>query len=198
MNPFFSTYNTPFETVPFQQIKLEHYEPAFLEGIKQGEQEVQDIINNPEEPTFQNTIVALERSGRLLGKVSNVFFNLLSAETNDEMDELANKIQPLLSEHYNNIGLNEQLFLRIKAVYDAKPALNAEDQRLLEKTYKEAKKEDLNRNREEIAQLLKDAIVLHYYYRKGCIEGALTDDPDVKKAVEILNNPAEYNRILGK
>lgn len=69
---------------------------------------------------------------------------------------------------------------------------------MLEKTYKEAKKEDLNRNREEIAQLLKDAIVLHYYYRKGCIEGALTDDPDVKKAVEILNNPAEYNRILGK
>lgn len=136
MNPFFSTYNTPFETVPFQQIKLEHYEPAFLEGIKQGEQEVQDIINNPEEPTFQNTIVALERSGRLLGKVSNVFFNLLSAETNDEMDELANKIQPLLSEHYNNIGLNEQLFQRIKAVYDAKPALNDEDQRLLEKTYK--------------------------------------------------------------
>lgn len=149
MNPFFSTYNTPFETVPFQQIKLEHYEPAFLEGIKQGEQEVQDIINNPEEPTFQNTIVALERSGRLLGKVSNVFFNLLSAETNDEMDELANKIQPLLSEHYNNIGLNEQLFQRIKAVYDAKPALNAEDQRLLEKTYKGFTRRGANLNDED-------------------------------------------------
>lgn len=149
MNPFFSTYNTPFETVPFQQIKLEHYEPAFLEGIKQGEQEVQDIINNPEEPTFQNTIVALERSGRLLGKVSNVFFNLLSAETNDEMDELANKIQPLLSEHYNNIGLNEQLFQRIKAVYDAKPALNGEDQRLLEKTYRGFTRRGANLNDED-------------------------------------------------
>ena len=68
----------------------------------------------------------------------------------------------------------------------------------LEKTYKDAKKEDLNRNREEISQLLKDAILLHYYYRRGCIEGALADDPDVKKAVEILSSPAEYNKILGK
>ena len=68
----------------------------------------------------------------------------------------------------------------------------------LEKTYKDAKKEDLNRNREEISQLLKDAILVHYYYRRGCIEGALGDDPDVKKAVEIISSPAEYNKILGK
>ena len=88
-NPFYSEYNTPHQTVPFNKIKLEHYEPAIMEGIKQHTAEVEDIINNPEAPTFENTIVALEYAGGLLDRVVTVFFTLNSAETSDEMQELA-------------------------------------------------------------------------------------------------------------
>ena len=135
-NPFFETYNTPHGTVPFDRIQLEDYEPAILEGIRQGQAEVDAIVDNPEPPTFENTILALEKSGALLSRVTTVMFNLMSAETCDELDELANKMQPLLSEHSNNIGLNEKLFARIKAVYESKPALNPEEQQLLENAYK--------------------------------------------------------------
>lgn len=135
-NPFLVPYDTPHDAVPFDRIRLEDYEPAMREGIRQGEAEVEAIVQNPEAPTFENTIVALERSGRLLSRVTNVFFNLLSAETNDEMDALAEKMQPVLSEHYNNINLNEKLFARIKAVYDSQPELNQEERKLLEDTYR--------------------------------------------------------------
>ena len=91
-NPFLTAYHTPHETVPFHLIRLEHYEPAILKGMEEQNREIETIVNNPEEPTFQNTIVALERSGDLLNRVSTVFGNLLSAETNDEMDALAEKV----------------------------------------------------------------------------------------------------------
>lgn len=148
-NPFFETYDTPHGTVPFDRIMLEDYEPAILEGIRQGQAEVDEIVNNPEAPTFENTILALERSGALLNRVTNVMFNLMSAETCDELDELANKMQPLLSEHSNNIGLNEKLFARIKSVYEAKPKLNQEEQKLLENCYKSFSRRGANLNEEQ-------------------------------------------------
>jgi peptidyl-dipeptidase Dcp len=116
---------------------MEHYEPAMLQGMEEHNKEIEAIIQNPDEPSFSNTIVALEKSGELLNRVSTVFSNLHSAETNDEMDALAEKIMPMLTEHSNNITLNAQLFNRIKAVYDNKDhlSLNGEEYMLLENTY---------------------------------------------------------------
>lgn len=136
-NPFLGKYKTPFETPPFDKIKIEHYEPAFDEGIKQLEKEINTIANNPEAPTFENTIVAMERSGRLLDKVASVFFNVLSADANDEMMEISQRISPKLAESSNNIYLNDKLFARVKAIYDQKDRLNLslEDSKLLENAY---------------------------------------------------------------
>ena len=136
-NPFLEPYNTPHHTPPFHLIKVEHYEPAIREGMKEQNEEIDAIVNNAEKPNFHNTIVALERSGSLLERVTTIFGNLLSAETNDEMQELAEKMMPLLAEHNNSISLNEKLFARIKAVYDRKDqlTLNGEDSMLLQKTY---------------------------------------------------------------
>ena len=136
-NPFFSEYTTPHQTAPFDKIKIEHYEPALLEGIKQHQAEIDAIVNNPEIPTFENTIVALDYAGDMLGRVTTVFFNLNSAETSDEMQALAQQLSPILTEHSNNVNLNEKLFARIKAVYETtdKSMLTSEQQRLLQSTY---------------------------------------------------------------
>ena len=136
-NPFFEPFNTPHGTMPFDRIAIEHYEPAIREGIARQNKEIDAIINNPEPATFQNTILALEESGKLLQQVENVFGNLLSAETNDAMQELAKELMPLLNEHANNISLNERLFARVKAVYKQRQneSLSAEQMKLLEDTY---------------------------------------------------------------
>lgn len=137
VNPLLESYATPYETFPFDSIKHEHYEPAFAEAIKQLEAEVEAIANNPDSPTFQNTIVALERSGVLLNRVSSAFFAVLSAEADDEMMEISQRISPKLSECNNNIYLNEALFSRVKAIYDQKASLNlsTEDAKLLQETF---------------------------------------------------------------
>lgn len=136
MNPFFTTY----EYIPFDQIKNEHYEPAMMKGMEEEDKEIEAIVSNPDTPTFENTIEALENTGELLGKVTEVFFNLLSAETNDEMDELAQKMSPILSEHSNNISMNEKLFERVKYVYedhkkDNFERLGIEEKMLLQNSY---------------------------------------------------------------
>ena len=136
-NPLLATYHTPYHTAPFHLIKTEHYEPAILKGMEMHNEEIEAIINNPEQPTFHNTIVALERSGAILDRAATIFGNLLSAETNDELQAIAQRVMPQLSEHSNNISLNEKLFARIKAVYDSAEStqLNQEDRMLLDKTY---------------------------------------------------------------
>ncbi len=136
-NPLLGKYNTPFETPPFDKIKLEHYEPAFTEGINELEKEVEKITSNPAPATFENTIVALERSGKLLDRVASAFFNILNTEATDDMMALSQLLSPRLSESSNNIFLNEKLFERVKKVYDERKTLNlsVEDARLLEKTY---------------------------------------------------------------
>ena len=136
-NPFFGKFKTPFETPPFDKIRTEHYEPAFNEGIRRMGTEVKAIADNPQPATFANTIVALERAGELLNTVSSVFFNVLSAEANDEMMEISQRVSPKLSECSNNIYLNEALFARVKAVYDQRQqlGLSTEEAKLLEETY---------------------------------------------------------------
>ena len=137
INPLLSENQTLHGTMPFHLIKTEHYEPAILKGMEIHNQEIEAIINQTDAPTFANTIVALEKSGALLNQVSTVFGNLLSAETNDEMQAIAERMMPQLSEHSNNITLNEKLFARIKAVYDTtdKAQLGKEEQMLLQNTY---------------------------------------------------------------
>jgi peptidyl-dipeptidase Dcp len=136
LTSFEKIYDTPHHTAPFDRIRTEEYEPAMREGMRQHEEEIQQIIHNPEAPNFENTIVALERSGELLDRVTDVFFNLLEAESNDEMQELAQKLSPVLSEHANRITLNEALFARVKAVYEAEHGVRSgEELRLLESTY---------------------------------------------------------------
>ena len=136
-NPFFEKYTAPHETVPFDRIKTEHYEPAIREGIRLQNAEINAITGNPDTPTFANTVLAYEESGELLQHVNTVFGNLLSAETSDELQELAKEIMPLMSEHENNISLNEKLFERIKTVYEQrdKEKLDPEQAKLLEDTY---------------------------------------------------------------
>ena len=153
-NPFYSEYDTPHQTVPFNKIKVEHYEPAIMEGIKQHAAEVEAIVNNPEEPTFENTIVALEYAGSLLDRVVTVFFTLNHAETSDEMQELAQKLSPVLTEHSNNISLNEKLFARIKAVYETvdRSTLTIEQQRLLQNSYDGFARSGANLNEEDKAK----------------------------------------------
>lgn len=138
VNPFMADYNTPFNVPPFDRISEKHYLPAFEEGMKKHNLEIQDIVNNAEEPTFKNTIEALEYSGRLLADVQFVFYNAYSSNTNDEIQNIATEIAPKLSLHADNIKLNAGLFERVNAVYAQKEDLdlNAEQRKLLEETYK--------------------------------------------------------------
>lgn len=139
INPFFEPYNTPHDTVPFDRIRLEDYEEAFMEGIRRDNEQIEKTINNQAKPTFDNTIINADDDTEgyydLLDRVSTVFFNLLSAETNDEMDALAQKIQPILTQHANDVRLNERLFERIKYVHRHHRKLTPEEKMLLDKCY---------------------------------------------------------------
>ncbi len=137
-NPFLKAYDTAFGVPPFDRIRNEHYLPAFREGIKQHQAEIQAIAENTASPDFANTIEALEYSGAVLGRVSNVFSALYSSDSNPELDSIAETVSPLISEHNDNIYLNKALFERVKTLYDSedKNKLTAEQQRTLEKHYK--------------------------------------------------------------
>lgn len=138
-NPFLKEFDTPYGVPPFNLIQNSHYLPAFKEGIRQQEKEIDLIVQNPEAPTFANTIEALEKSGQLLNKVSGVFFNLQAANTNDSMQMIAEEVTPLLTAHNDGINLNEKLFARVKTVYDNKEQenLSTEQLQVLDKYYKD-------------------------------------------------------------
>ena len=168
-NPFFEPYNTPHDTVPFDKIRLEDYEPAFMEGIKRDDEATDRVVNDPETPTFENTIARVdtdkgEHYFDLLSRVSNVFSCMMSAETCDEMEELAQKLSPILTKHANDITLNKALFERVKYVHDhPNRELTAEEQMLLDNCYDgfvrsgalldEAGKEQLRKLTEEASML---------------------------------------------
>ena len=137
-NPFFSSWGTPYEIPDFGRIKTEHYMSAFSEGIARQKAEIDAIVNNPDNPTFDNTILAYEYSGQLLNEVSSVFFNLTSCENSPELEAIEEEVTPMLSAHGDDIALNAKLFARIKTVYDQRDSLglNPEQLRLLEETYK--------------------------------------------------------------
>ena len=124
-NPLLLPFNTPFLTAPFSLIKNEHFKPAFIKGIELARQEIDAIANNADDPTFKNTIEFLDFSGQILDRISNIFFNLNSAETSDEIQKIAQEVSPMLTEFSNDITLNEHLFKRVKFVYDAKNKLQS-------------------------------------------------------------------------
>ncbi len=138
-NPFFKEWTTPFGVPPFDEIKEEHYLPAFAEGIKQQEAEIEQIVANSDKPTFENTILVLDKSGALLDKVRGVFSPLTSANTNDKMQEIDREVTPMLTRHRDNISMNPELFKKIKAVYDKRNdlGLDAEQLRVTEKYYQD-------------------------------------------------------------
>ena len=139
-NPFFEPYNTPHDTVPFNRIEIGDYEEAFIEGIRRDDEEIEKLVNDPETPTFENTIVRVDNENGenyydLLSRVSTVFSCMLSAETCDELDALAQKMSPILTKHANDVKLNKRLFERIKYVYENHRELTAEEQMLLDNCY---------------------------------------------------------------
>lgn len=200
-NPFFGPYNTPFDTPPFDKIKTEHYEPAFDQGIRQLDKEVRSIVDNNQPATFLNTIIALERSGKLLEKVSSVFFNVLNAEADDELMEISQRISPKLSESSNNIYLNEKLFARVKTVYEQKSLLHlsTEETRLLEETFESfsVRGANLNKeNKEKYRQLSTDLSLLTLTFEQNALkdknryELLLTEEKELKGLPESIREAA--------
>ena len=156
-NPFFKEYNTPFGVPPFDKIKTEHYMPALKEGMKIQTQEIKAIVDSKEAPTFKNVIEAMEFSGEILTKVSTVFFNMTSCNTNKDLQQIAQEVSPLLTKHSDDISLNEKLFAKVKAVYDnrAKEKLNPEQLRVLTKIYKDFARNGANLSADKKDQLRK-------------------------------------------
>ena len=210
MNPLLNHFDTPFQTAPFQSIQNQHYLPAVKQAIKAGKAEIAQIIANPQPPTFENTVVALERSGELLDRISGIFFNLNAAETNPEIQQLAKEISPLLTAYANDILLDQVLFARINQVYQGKDQLHlsVEQKTLLDKTYKsfirngarlnEAKK---NRLREIDGQLAQLALVFgeHVLHETNNYQLEITDPADLKGLPESqVEAAAQAAREQGK
>ncbi len=209
-NPFLGKYNTPHETTPFDKIKTSHYEPAFKKGIEELKKEIDRIAENPQPATFENTIVALERSGMLLSRVSGAFFNVLSANANDEMMEISQRISPDLTESSNYIYLNDKLFARVKAVYEQRQSLNLnqEDAKLLDETFRSFQERGANLNAEEkkkYEELSTELSLLSLQFDHNALkdknryEMLLTDEKDVAGLPEsILEAAAIAAKEKGK
>lgn len=156
-NPFFSVYQTPFQVPPFDKIDTTDYMPAFMEGIAQHNAEIDSIIQNQASPDFENTILALDKSGKLLTRVSKVFYNLNEAETNKQLQSLARQLSPIMSKHQDDISLNEMLFSKIKAVYEKRYALKLDSQqlRVVEKYFRDFERQGANLPADKKEQLRK-------------------------------------------
>ncbi|HHE40742.1 MAG TPA: M3 family peptidase, partial [Candidatus Cloacimonetes bacterium] len=154
-NPFFKSYNTPYDTIPFDKIKIEHYMPAIEEGLKVARENIKAIKDNKTAPDFDNTILTLQTSGELLDEVTTVYFNLYGAESNDEFKALAQKISPMLAEFRNQIMTDSELFKRVERIYKNQEGLNAEQKRLVEYYYKQFIRNGANLSQEDKKKLEK-------------------------------------------
>lgn len=199
-------FNTKHNTAPFSQIKIADYVPAFQEGIALAKAEIDAIVNNPEAPTFENTIVAMDYSGDILDRLSSIFFNLNSAETNDEMQKIAQEVSPWLSEFGNDIRLNAELFARVKAVYDQKESLNLnpEQTTLLDKKYKSFSRNGANLpedKKNQLREIDKELSKLSLQFGENVLaetnnfELHLTDEKDLSGLPE---GTIEAARLLAK
>lgn len=176
-NPFFEPYNTPHDTVPFDRIRLEDYEEAFMEGIRRDDEQIEKTINNPDKPTFDNTIISVDEDKDgyydLLSRVSTVFFNMLSAETNDEMDALAQKLQPILTKHANDVRLNRRLFERIQAVHRHHRKLTPEEKMLLDNCYDSFRRSGAlldDEGKDKLRQMTEEASMLSLQFSQNLLK----------------------------
>ncbi|WP_427875285.1 M3 family metallopeptidase [Flavobacterium sp. MMS24-S5] len=206
MSVLLSKFITKHNTAPFSQIKIEDYVPAFQEGIALAKAEIDAIVNNPDVPTFENIIVAMDFSGDILDRLSSIFFNLNSAETNDEMQKIAQEVSPLLSEFGNDIRLNADLFARVKAVYDQKESLNLnpEQTTLLDKKYKSFSRNGANLpedKKNQLREIDKELSKLSLQFGENVLaetnnfELHLTDEKDLSGLPE---GTIEAARLLAK
>ncbi len=195
-NPFFSDYETPFEVPPFDKIDTTHYIPAFEEGMKRGMQEIEAIVNNNSEPTFENTIYAFDRSGEFLTRVSKVFGNLNGANTNDQMQAIARKIDPLLTKYNDDIYLNEKLFQRIKTVYDKRheSKLDSQQVRVVEKYYRDFERRGANLaadKKDELRNLNKELSMLSLQFGQNLLaETNKNFKLEIKDSADLIGLPA--------
>ncbi len=202
-NPFFEPYNTLHDVVPFDKIRLEDYEEAFMEGIRRDNEQIEKTINDPDKPTFDNTIINKDEDPDgyydLLSRVSTVFFNLLSAETNDEMDALAQKLQPILTQHANDVRLNKRLFERIKAVHLHHRRLTPEEKRLLDDTYEGFARSGallIDEDKENLRKLSEEASMLSLQFSQNLLKEEkayslhITDEHDLDGLPETAREAA--------
>lgn len=211
-NPLLEKFDTAFESAPFSIIKNEHYKPAFEKAILLAKEEIDAITNNPATATFENTIEAMELSGEKLGRISSIFFNLNSAETNDEMQKIAQEISPLLSEFGNDVRLNEKLFERVKTVYEQKDSAKLTDEQayLLEKKYKGFSRNGANlneENKEKLREIDKQLSMLSLQFGQNVLAETnnfqlnITDEKDLKGlpsyAIEQAKADADEKNIEG-
>ncbi len=205
-NPLLETFKTSFTTAPFSKIKNHHFKPAFIEGIKLAKDEIDAITNNDALPTVENTLEALEFGGEKLDRMSSIFFNLNSAETNAEIQKIAQEISPLLSEFSNDVKLNEKLYKRVKQIYDSKSALNltTEQDTLLTNSYKSFVRNGANLNEKDKTELRKIDVELsklkltfgeHVLAETNAFELHLTDENDLKGLPE---NTVEAAQLAAK
>lgn len=184
-NPFFAEYNTPFGVPPFNQIREEHFLPAFKKGIRIEQDEIEKIANNPAVPTFENTLEAMEKSGQLLDRVKQVFSNLKSANTNDQIQAIARQVSPMLSRHHDDIMMNKKLFQRIKTIYEKKASLNLtpEQGRLLDEYYKDFMRSGAgldDKQKEELRDINQQLSLLSLRFG----ENVLKEDNNFKLIIE--------------
>ncbi len=193
-NPLLVAYETPFDVPPFDKIKDEHFKPAYEEALKQHNLEIDTIVNNTESPTFENTILALENAGSLLSNVATVFSNLNSANTNDSLQSLAKELAPQLSAHSDEIKLNAKLFERVKSVYTNKDqfGLDAEDQKLLEETYKSFVRSGANlsdENKEKLKKINAEMSVLTTQFGQNLLAETNAYELVVEKEEDLAGLP---------
>ena len=192
-NPLLEKFDTPFGIPPFEKIKAEHFKPAYLEAMKQHNAEIDAIVNDTDAPSFENTIVALDRSGELLSVINLTFDNLNQANTNPQMQEIENEMAPLLSKHADDISLNEKLFERVKAVWDKKDELklNPEESTLLKNTYKNFARNGANLNeadKEELRKINSELSLLSIKFGQNVLD-------ETNKFELVIDNKADLDGL---
>lgn len=200
-NPLIAEWNTPFEVPPFDKIQNSHFKPAILEGINDHQKDIQAIVDNKEQPSFENVIAAIDNSGETLNKVTTVLYNLTSAHTNDELQKLSQEMAPTLSEHSDNIYLNDVLFQKVKAVYNqyqiTKPEtlkLSSEQQMLLNETYKRFIRSGANlsaENKDKLKKLNSELSVLSLKYGDNLLNETNNYELVIDKKENLAGLPTE-------
>lgn len=200
MNPLLTDSTLPYGAPQFDKIKTEHYLPAFEQAITEAKAEIDAIVNNPDAPTFENTIAALDEAGGRLNDAAGIFYNLMEADTNDQMQDIAEKVSPMMTEYSMYVSLNEPLFARVKAVHESAEGLEPDQARLLEKTWKSFVRSGANlgaEDKETYSKLSEQLSLLTLQYGKNVLAATnaftlnLTDEADLEGLPDFVREAAE-------